>query len=358
MECALWGKAWFEDVSPDAKLLYLFLATGLSTTPIGATMLTPRTIAGSLGHSKEDVLAALEELAPRVVHFPEHQVIWLRGFYDHQRGDSDKNWKFAKAAQSALADLPAEVQRVILKQYPELQGELNPGKRQQAEQQPELPDLGGKGHNISPLDGNDNDTPPMPHQSGIDTPSHAPSDAPPPIRSSKQEQEQEQHTGSGAAAASRRAIDGAPSAASVSEPVPTLDPLAAAALADELESLQVKPKTATGLVAEFSAERIRGNIALCQRRGNLNPGFVVEAIRGDYASEPASPEEAASPQQSERAAKAERERQERNRLALERNGKQHRGRMAEIDQRNAEREKSRAGPGETASRDGPEEMAA
>lgn len=116
IDCGTWDDPWFADLSPDAKLLFLYLITNRRSTAAGAFEITLRAIAFETGLDSKRVQAALDAFGDRVRWWPDHQVIWVRNFYKRQAA----NEKFMISAQRHVAELPIDVQRAIAVVYPKL----------------------------------------------------------------------------------------------------------------------------------------------------------------------------------------------------------------------------------------------
>lgn len=116
IDTATWDDPWFADLDVDAKLTFLYLLTNRRSTAAGAFEITLRAMAFETGIKQERIEKILATLQGRVYWWPEHSVVWIRNFFKHQAA----NENFAKSAQKAVADLPAEVQRAISLVYPSL----------------------------------------------------------------------------------------------------------------------------------------------------------------------------------------------------------------------------------------------
>lgn len=114
----IWDDTWFTDLTPDAKLLFLYLFTNRRTTPCGVFEITIRAMSFETGLSTEQIQTALNLLAPKVIWYAETQVIWVRNFYKRQRANS--NERFASAARKALDAFPMAIQSDVVAYYPEL----------------------------------------------------------------------------------------------------------------------------------------------------------------------------------------------------------------------------------------------
>ena len=122
IDCDTWDDPWFSDLEPKAKLLFLYLITNRRSTPCGAFEITRKAIVFETGLTFAEVDELLTTLAPRVVLWPAHNVLWLRNFYKHQRCNDN----YRKGATNSALEMPEEVQSAIFAAYPELQPETVP----------------------------------------------------------------------------------------------------------------------------------------------------------------------------------------------------------------------------------------
>lgn len=117
IDCQTWNDPWFEGLDPNGKLFFLYLIANPRSTSCGAFEITIRKMAFETGLTEEQVGGYLETMAPRVMWWPEHQVVWLRNFYRRQGNQNDKT---RINARKLVAALPIAVQMEIAKAYPEL----------------------------------------------------------------------------------------------------------------------------------------------------------------------------------------------------------------------------------------------
>lgn len=119
IDCATWDDPWFAELSPNAKLLFLYFITNRRTSAAGCFEITRRAMMFESGLRGDGLDQALDEIASRVTWWPELQVVFVRNFYKHQGANSNRG-NFRKAAMKALAEFPELVQVVVLGAYPEL----------------------------------------------------------------------------------------------------------------------------------------------------------------------------------------------------------------------------------------------
>jgi hypothetical protein len=118
IDCGMWRDAWFSELPPSAKLLFVYLMTNPLTSQAGALETTIRAMAFDTGIDPADVEAILASFGDRVVWWPGHHVVWLRNFVRRQK--IEQSPRLLVSARRAVADLHQEIRAVITKQYPSL----------------------------------------------------------------------------------------------------------------------------------------------------------------------------------------------------------------------------------------------
>lgn len=119
IDTATWDDPWVTDLAPPDKLLFFYLLTNRRSTACGAFEITLKAMAFETGMSAQQVKAALPRLQPKIVWWADHQVIFVRNFYKHQRAQSNKD-NFRAAAIKKLEDFHCDVQQEVWACYPEL----------------------------------------------------------------------------------------------------------------------------------------------------------------------------------------------------------------------------------------------
>ena len=119
IDCATWDDPWFAELSPNAKLLFLYFITNRRTSAAGCFEITRRAMMFESNIRGEALDATLDEISSRVTWWPDEQVVFVRNFYKHQRANSNKD-NFRKSAMKALVEFPSVVQRAVIDAYPEL----------------------------------------------------------------------------------------------------------------------------------------------------------------------------------------------------------------------------------------------
>jgi len=94
-----WEDPWFEALSKDAKLLFIYLWTNNTCNPAGMYRITKDRIQFNCGISIEK---HAEELKPKVQWNQKESVVWVKNFFRHQR----QNSKFSEAAVKTISQLP------------------------------------------------------------------------------------------------------------------------------------------------------------------------------------------------------------------------------------------------------------
>jgi hypothetical protein len=118
VDTSIWKDPWFADLKPLAKTVFLYAITNDRQTACGTFEASLKQMAYEIGVGLRQLEDALLSLAPKVVWWGEHNVVWVRSFYKHQRAKS--SGKFATAATNALTHFPLTVQEAVATQYPEL----------------------------------------------------------------------------------------------------------------------------------------------------------------------------------------------------------------------------------------------
>jgi hypothetical protein len=119
IDTCIWDDPWVSELEPLDKLLFVYLMTNRRSTPCGAFEITLKQISFETGLSQEQARRMLPKMAPKVMWWGEHQIVWVRNFYKHQRANSNAT-TFAAAAAKKLQDFPPAVRRVVIDEYPEL----------------------------------------------------------------------------------------------------------------------------------------------------------------------------------------------------------------------------------------------
>jgi hypothetical protein len=123
---SLWRQPWFVNLDPEARLVYLYLLTGAEIQPNGIGFLDAKRIAFDLHLMTGNVSFILQaDLKDRVLIFPEHGLLWLRGFSESQGAGP----KWEAAINNANHDIPQEVLDTIadaLSQTPDTVSVLYP----------------------------------------------------------------------------------------------------------------------------------------------------------------------------------------------------------------------------------------
>jgi hypothetical protein len=117
VDCDTWADCWFEGLAPTGTLFFLYLLTNPRSTSCGAFEVTPRKMAFETGLEQADIEGYLREWVPRVMWWPDLNIVWVRNFFRRQGNQNDKT---RINAARIVAGLPIPVQREIGKEYPEL----------------------------------------------------------------------------------------------------------------------------------------------------------------------------------------------------------------------------------------------
>jgi hypothetical protein len=118
IDTATWDDPWFAELQPDAKLLFLYFITNRRTTACGAFQITERAMLFETGFDSTRLHTSLKAITAKVSWWSEHQTIWVRNFYRHQRANS--NERFTISARRALVAFAPAVVDTVCNAYPEL----------------------------------------------------------------------------------------------------------------------------------------------------------------------------------------------------------------------------------------------
>ncbi|GAI65257.1 unnamed protein product [marine sediment metagenome] len=89
-----WGDDWFQELLRNQRYLFIYLWTNNHCNQAGLYYITPTTMAFETKFSKEELPELLQSLAPKVIWYPEQNLIWVKNFLRHQA----KSTKFIVAA--------------------------------------------------------------------------------------------------------------------------------------------------------------------------------------------------------------------------------------------------------------------
>jgi len=92
---------WFQDLSRDQRYLFIYLWTNNHCTPAGLYYITQTTISFEAKFSKEELPKLLHSLRPKVVWYPEENLVWVKNFIKRQ----SKSSKFLAAAAKSLTSI-------------------------------------------------------------------------------------------------------------------------------------------------------------------------------------------------------------------------------------------------------------
>lgn len=122
IDTCTWDDPWVTDLEPLDKLLFFYLLTNRRSTACGAFEITLKAIVFETGLTTEQVVAGLDRLAPKILWWPQHRVIFVRNFFKHQCAQSNVR-NFTEAAAKKLQDFPPEVRDMVVGIYPSLYNE-------------------------------------------------------------------------------------------------------------------------------------------------------------------------------------------------------------------------------------------
>jgi len=115
IDTEVWDDTWFADLTPDGKLLFLYLLTNRRTTACGAFEISVRMIVNETGITADRVNDLILSFAPRVVWYQDDNLIWVRNFFRRQYKNA--NEKQLAALRSSLAAFPRVITDVFRMEY-------------------------------------------------------------------------------------------------------------------------------------------------------------------------------------------------------------------------------------------------
>lgn len=100
-DTATWGDPFFQPLSPEAKLLFIYLWTNPNTNQAGMYEITLDTIAAGVRLPAEDIPGLMKSLEGHVEWSPDTNIIWVKNFLRRQC----KSPKFFIAAMNCLKNI-------------------------------------------------------------------------------------------------------------------------------------------------------------------------------------------------------------------------------------------------------------
>ena len=100
-DTGFWNDPFVQKLPQEGKTLFAYLWTNDHCNPAGLYEITPKTIAFDTGLSPADIPALLESLKPKVVWYPDENLVWVKNFIKRQ----SKSSKFLAAAAKYLTSI-------------------------------------------------------------------------------------------------------------------------------------------------------------------------------------------------------------------------------------------------------------
>src|SRR3972149_7058422 len=110
---SIWSESWFEALSPDAKLIFLYLITQGNISACGHLIATQERIAFDTKISLEQVKVAVDSLYDKV-HYANGSGFWIKRYFKWQGGGP--HW--LKAVSKAVLEMPEIFQDSFKDAYP------------------------------------------------------------------------------------------------------------------------------------------------------------------------------------------------------------------------------------------------
>ena len=102
-----WNDPWFEKLSVEAKLLFIYLFSNSTCTPSGMYWITAKRIRFETGL---DIEKYSSELKSKILWDSKNEFVWVKNFFRHQC----QNAKFVLAALSSLKSYPEKYQEMFM----------------------------------------------------------------------------------------------------------------------------------------------------------------------------------------------------------------------------------------------------
>lgn len=113
----IWSDSWFFELSPEQKLLFLYLCSSSYTNQLGIYKATIKHI--ELETGIKNVEEVLKSLYPKVIYVKELKLIVIKNFLKYQNYSGGK---FDKAVYQKFLEEPLQVQIILLKEIEYLRG--------------------------------------------------------------------------------------------------------------------------------------------------------------------------------------------------------------------------------------------
>ena len=96
-----WDDDWFQELDKDQKFLFIYLWSNSHVNQAGLYKITPRIISFETNLPVEALPDLLHALAPKVIWYPDSNLIWVKNFIKRQ----SKSPKFLAAAAKCLTTI-------------------------------------------------------------------------------------------------------------------------------------------------------------------------------------------------------------------------------------------------------------
>jgi len=103
--CHIWRDNWFIDLTPEEKLLYIYLFSNSSTSASGIYEMPLKVIAFETGIPQENVLSIISEFQNAGKVYYEDGVIWIPKMRSYQ--ESSQSPKLQKRIQQDIDRIPS-----------------------------------------------------------------------------------------------------------------------------------------------------------------------------------------------------------------------------------------------------------
>lgn len=100
-DTGFWSDPFVQKLPQESKTLFAYLWTNDHCNPAGLYEITPMTIAFETGLSLADIPAFFESIKPKVIWYPEENLVWVKNFIKRQ----SKSSKFLAAVAKSLISI-------------------------------------------------------------------------------------------------------------------------------------------------------------------------------------------------------------------------------------------------------------
>lgn len=116
IDTAIWTDPWFETLSPEGKLLFIYSWSNDHMNAAGCTELSPKRVGLEIGISTAKVEKAIIETHPKIIYFQDFNILWAVKFLSKQTGAET----FLKKVAKDLEKMPDSVAATVFAAHDKL----------------------------------------------------------------------------------------------------------------------------------------------------------------------------------------------------------------------------------------------